>query len=304
MQRREKILAIAVAGLFALVAVRWVYGKYAAAVALREERVAKLEGEIAMKKAHAASAERTAKDLAELEERALPTDRELARTLYQNWLLEQVVAAALKDATVTSTRGFTRGEAYYLLPFNVRARGGLKELSRLLYAFYSAPHLHQVRRLGIKPIEGSGDLEISLVVEALALPRADRDDALSTAPSDRLPSFDKAGYGLIAQRNLFAAYQAPRPEPPPSQPVVNSFNDAEHAVVTALLEIQRQPQAWINVRTTGKLLKLGVGDEVHVGEFKGRVTRIGSRGLEFRSEKGSVLVALGDSLAEGRPIAD
>jgi hypothetical protein len=308
MKRRELILAAAVAGLLAVLVLRFVWNTYADAVDRRQVDVEKLENELQGKRLAVTKALRTAEELAVLEARSLPSDRNLARTLYQNWLLEQVVAARLRQARVSTSRGQARGDAYYVLPFTVQAHGDLEGLTRLLFAFYNAPHLHRISRLSLKPIENSRELDITLSVEALSLNRADRDDALSALPAERLAPLEPSNFAVVAQRNLFAPYQPPPPprvvRETPAPPPPARVNDAEYAVVTALIEDGERSQAWINVRTTGKVLKVETGDVVRVGDFNGEVSRIGPRDLEIKLAAGRVLVALGDSLAQGRRLPD
>jgi hypothetical protein len=108
----------------------------------------------------------------------------------------------------------------------------------------------------------------------------------------------------IVTRNVYTAYVPPRPpavknsDPPKPPP----FDEAQQAVVTAILDEGGAPQAWVNVRTSGKLLKLREGEEFTVGSLKGTITRIGPQEIEFLADGKRRLVALGKSLRDGREI--
>ena len=41
-----------------------------------------------------------------------------------------------------------------------------------MYRFYSAGFLHQIRKLNVKPVPNSTDLQVNLIIEALSLPTA------------------------------------------------------------------------------------------------------------------------------------
>lgn len=312
MQKREKILAVVVGGLLLLVALRSLFGRVSAALADRRGQVATLQDEIASKETKVDRGNRAAARLAAWEQRSLPSDLELARTLYQNWLLGLVDAAHLSNATVDSSRAIGRRNVYHKLPFTVRGRGTLEQVTRFLYDFYRASHLHQVRNLTIKPIETGSQVEVVLSIEALALPGAERKDKLSEQPATRLAHNDLKEYTrAIVGRNLFAVYTPP----PPPQPVrtrateqrtassrSTEFDARGQAVLTAILEIGSRPQAWVNVRTTGETLKLSEGDDFRVGEFRAKVVRIGGQDMEILAAGQRQLVGLGESLKQAAPL--
>src|SRR6185295_1306096 len=82
---------------------------------------------------------------------------------------------------------------------------------------------------------------------------------------------------------------------PPKPPV---FDTAKHAVITAIIEVDHEPELWLSVRTTGKTLRLREGESFEVGALTGKVVRIGDREAEFETGGKRLLVALGDSLRE------
>jgi hypothetical protein len=94
----------------------------------------------------------------------------------------------------------------------------------------------------------------------------------------------------------------PEETPPPQVAVAKpSFALAKFAFVTAITEAGGKRQAWISLRTDGKLLKLFEGDEFPIGEVTVKITRITEKTVELDApvlEK-RLLVSLGQNLAQG-----
>lgn len=304
MQPREKVLASIVAGLLVLAGGWYAVGKVSGAFATRRARLDILASELRDKQLRQARGHAAAARLAEYEHRSLPSDSELARTAYQNWLVSLADKAKLDGVHIDANRGGSHKGIYYKLPFTVRARGTLERATQFLHAFYSANHLHLLREARFHPLEKSKELELSFTIEALVLPGADRKDALNHEAGRRLKAPDLKSYTeVIVRRDLFAAYVPPPPprpvvQAPPPPPPKPAFDNARYAVLTAILEIDDAPQAWLSVKTTGEVLKLRPGDPLEVGAFKGRVLRIGVADIEVESAGQRRLVALGKSLTQ------
>jgi hypothetical protein len=88
---------------------------------------------------------------------------------------------------------------------------------------------------------------------------------------------------------------AARPEPP-------AFDDAKHAYVTGIVQVDGRLQAWITVRTTGEVLRLFEGDPVKVGLLEGKIVAIGPRMLVLESGEEQTRVELGKNLREGKAL--
>ncbi len=131
-----------------------------------------------------------------------------------------------------------------------------------MYEFYSAGFLHQIRKMDVKPVQNSRELDVNLTIEALSLPTAESKDRLP----DKLPK--EAGHGLqlaklsdyrdpIVSRDFFAAYVRPAPPSPPRRE--KTVDLAEFAVVTGFIEVDGIAQVWIQDRMAGKSWQLGTG---------------------------------------------
>lgn len=304
MTQRERILAIMTVLLLAGLGAKFAADKLLAAFDARTERRDSLQAELAKKQALILHARRSSRQIADWEQQSLPANLQLARSLYQNWLVGLVDRAKLEAVQVNSSTPQSHGDAYRRLTFNLSAQGELLQIVHFLHEFYQAGHLHQIRSLALAPAPTGRKLVLSAAIEALSLPSADKDQ-LNDQPAQRLAHSTLEDYvQAIARRNFFQPYSPP-PPPAPSRPVVldvpaqppqPQFDPARYAYLTAILRVSGQPEAWINVRPTGELLRLRQGDVLRVGAFRGTVIRIAERHIELDCDGKPCQVALGSSL--------
>jgi len=92
---------------------------------------------------------------------------------------------------------------------------------------------------------------------------------------------------------------------PPSEPEAAppAFDKARFAFVTGIVEVNGEPQVWIDSRTDGKLLKLKEGDTVEIGEFKGKIERIFPKKIELRAGDKLMSIKYGQNLSQGQVIS-
>jgi hypothetical protein len=226
---------------------------------------------------------------------SLPADVEMARSLYQNWLLTLAAEARFDGTKVEAGQGRQRGDVYHALRFSLQAQAPLDRLVRFLQRFYTAGHLHQIRSMSLVPIDKSEKLDVQLSIEALVLPKADRKDKLTEAPATRLAASPDA-YRIIATRNLFAPY---KPLPPPRvQTPPPPFDLAKYAYLTAIVASNGKPEAWLLVRANGKKLQLHEGDPFEIGDLRGKIVRIGEREVDVEICNQRWRLPLGDNLRE------
>ncbi|PHS14009.1 MAG: hypothetical protein COA78_06415 [Blastopirellula sp.] len=95
-----------------------------------------------------------------------------------------------------------------------------------------------------------------------------------------------------------------KPVPEPVKRI--GFDDAEQAFLTAVTSSNNVAQISLNLRTQGKVLRLGIGDEFSVGTIKGKITAIHlkTKQIEIEVDGETVAVALGDNLGEAKSISD
>lgn len=234
MSRREKMLASAV-GLLVLVFIGlWVVDLIGGAMESRSDQILALEEEIRQKEVTKMKGGRAAERLAVYETRALPGDRERARSIYQSWLLQAVADADLEDIKVDPIAGRPVGEVYFVHPFNVSGRGNLEQLVEFLYGFYSKDILHRIERMTVAPIKDTRQLDITMTIEAVSLPSATHVDQLPSQPSSRLAlgTLDKYSNPIL-KRNIFG--------PPNSSPRLESIGTRE-------LEVQQSHTIQVRAR--------------------------------------------------------
>ncbi|MCH5375100.1 MAG: hypothetical protein JJ992_14085, partial [Planctomycetes bacterium] len=129
----------------------------------------RLQGDIKKREQALANIRAAGKLLEQWEQQSLPADTEVARSLYQAWLVELVDDVQLNNPSVTSSEPVTRKGLYHSLTFSVRGRGTLDQLTRFLLAVYQTDLLHQIRSLTITPLQRSEQLDLSMSIEALIL---------------------------------------------------------------------------------------------------------------------------------------
>lgn len=287
LKSREKLWAYglgAVVGAWALVGLH--DRTFRAPARAQQEKMDSLQRKIVRNEQKIQRAERAADKLQAWNQRSLPADTELARSLYQNWLVEIVERAGFEKPNVDSGEAVSKAGVYRRLPFSIRGRGKLEDLVKFLYDFYCADHLHQIQRLTIVPVANSQVLELSLAVEALVLPNAEAADELNDRRSNRLAFDAFQQYRAIHDRNVFGEGGAA------------ALDASDFAFLTAILNVDGQPEAWFTLRTTGEVLKLRSGESFEVGQFRGTVAEIEQQDLVIQSDDERWLVSLGENLGQ------
>lgn len=269
-----------------------------------EEGIKKLKGE--QKRIAAAETH-----LARSRTQSLPADPELARSLYQAWLVELVEKVRLSSPSVNSfepvsrrvrARGNRNTTFYHTLSFSMRGRGTLEQITQFLFEFYRTDVLHQIRTLLISPLRDGNQLDLSVTIDALSLPDAptkDKEkvagdtqavyetfvDRVQRTHEGRLASLELADYRPIVDRNLFAIASA-HPDP------------LEHTYFTSVTSVDGSPQVWFTLRTNGEIRKLGKGEEFEIGQFRGRIAEIAGSDVIIESDGERWLLTLGERFTD------
>lgn len=250
----------------------------------RATRIEQLEANIESREQSLAEARQTARQVEAWEERSLPSHVEVARSLYQAWLLDAVARAGITNPNVDSSEPTSRKGLYSVLNFSVRGRGSLATLTEFLYDFYRSPHLHQIRTINFSPVGGDGQLDIALSIEAISLPDTGRRDQLAEGVSERLVFDEVEPYLIIARRNFFGTG--------------GGFDPTEHAFLTAITRVDGEPLAWFQLRSVDQTLKLTVGDDFRVGRTQVRLLRIDKSDVLLEAKGEYWLMAVGENLAQ------
>ncbi len=306
LRKRERILVVVTAVLALAFGVRFLFSMLGGATGELAEARDKLAKVVRDKEQDVREGNKAAARLAEWDKRSLPADHEIARSLYQNWLSELADQVGFQGTHVESAEGHMTKKAYYALPFTVRGEATMEQLVRFLFQFYQAGHLQQIRHLSIKPLENvkgqenSKTLKLSISIEALSLPGADRPDKLSSEPAHALAVAALDEYSkVIVGRNLFLPYTASGPvQSRPTDSSPPQFDPAKYAYLTAVLDVGGRPQAWLLSRTTDQTFKLSQGDAFTIGPVHGKVTRIDHHYVELEIDGARYQLALGNNLRD------
>jgi hypothetical protein len=300
MQPRERMLALGLGLTVGLILLYWGFGQYRSIFSSREAQLTNLNREVSKQETKVILIDKAIKQRGELEKRSLPTDPLIADSLYQSWLFD-LVNGKLTEPTITLRSLPGNPTGYEPLGYDVKGRGSLEKITKMLYDFYTGNHLHQITSLDIKPQPKGTDLELSMHVEAIILPGTDRVDSLTTEKVNvlALDSYDKYQKS-ITERNLFAEYTAPV-----VKPTGTPLDLAKLAYVTNIGHgVDGRPTAWIHERNTNKTTYLFVGNEFQVAGLKGKVENIdiNDRSVELQIDGKPVKVkqdkSLGDTLQE------
>jgi hypothetical protein len=256
----------------------------------RQARIEQLEKNIETREQRLSEARRTAQQIEIWETQSLPSDVEVARSLYQAWLLELVGRVGLGNPNVDSAEPASRKGLYNVLSFSVRGRGSLTTLTQFLHDFYRAPHLHQIRTISLTPVGNEGQLDLALTMEAISLPGSSRRDQLADGHSQRLLFEELEPYLQIARRNFFGTG--------------GGFDPMEHAFLTAITRVDGQPRAWIHLRDRDITQQLGVGDEFQVGRTRLRLIHIDQGDILLEAKGEHWLISVGESVAQAVAIPD
>lgn len=218
MTPREKKLAAVTAVLLVLLLGYIAWTQVSGIFTRRNATIANLRNDISDKELQIEKGRRAGRRLEIYEQRSLPPDRELARSVYQDWLLDLVVQSKLEDANVTALAEYADNSVFQRLTFSISGSGRLDQVTRLLHRFYQHDHLHLIRRLQLTPIKDSRKLDLSMNVDAVVLPASQNKSRLTGHYNPLLAGREAEQFvEAIVARNIFAP-----PNHPPKMSSVGS----------------------------------------------------------------------------------
>lgn len=300
MTNREKRLI----GLVAAAGVLWGGTKglsnYRTAVDESVDAQLEAEGELSSVQADVNRGYRDRRRLANWRRGSLPTDADVAESLYRDWLTAELAAAGLGSPQVSERARATVGEEATELTFTVTAKGELPRWLDFFKRFNAAPHLHRISEATLTPDEKRKEISGTLRVDALALADCNRDDTLAEKKdSDVASEEDEAAVALITaitDRKPFQPHDGKKDKP--------EGNGAGEAVVSAMFTGR---SGWIvSVRQgkSGKIERYATGDTVKFGSFEATLVELDGRRVVYETDDGRFEVQLGQNFGEGRKLGD
>ena len=253
------------------------------------------EAEQALNEAHTAElrGKRARKQVNEWRDLSLPTNRDVAESLYQDWLRTQLTGAGMTVTQIADKSGSARNPQFGEVAIEVQADGALPQLVDFLHRFYSGPHLHRISSATITAADGGQKLSLTMTATALILPDAKRTDKLAEGdprPIEGVKSLDEIRQRLV-DRNLFVAHT------PKSGEVAADSNAAETEFSSTVYG-ENGWQSWVRHKTSGQVSRFNEGDAIDVGSLKGKVVEIENRRMVIETDKGRVELRAGQNFSQ------
>ncbi len=298
MSRREKMLAIAVGAMLLLVGGSKGYLKYHSKA--EDVRSDLANAELALSTARAAVQRglRARHRLAQWRKASLPANMDIAKSLYQDWLHEQLTSAELQVKELRNSNSRTKMTSeFQQLTYNIEAQGSLDALAKFLYQFYSANHLHRISAASLKPTDDRTALRIGLTIDALVLPDCKRADELASGQGEPLEHPLDEYRDSIQGRNIFVAYK-PGASQKNSELLTKQEGEAAKAFVTGMTQGGNGWRFSVRMEDSGKVLYFREGDSIQLGKLDGTVASIDARQVVVQTADEMRTFKLGQSFAQ------
>ncbi len=283
MTKREKILASIVAATFVVIGGIYLIDRVITSFDQRWDEQMVWDDKLVTQQRTRLQGKAADKKLRDWRARSLPEDASHARALYLDWLRKRAVAVELSGLKITPLSGSQEGKVYYRHVFHLAGQGDLRQLTQLLYDFYSVDYLHRISRLSISPVINSKQLDISLTVEAIAVVGAPMRETLDEPPAQRLARSDVAEYvRVIIERNFFSPANRP-----PQLAAVGSQRGNPGVPLTFKISASDPDGDSLTYRLEGDA-PAGLQLDSRSGELRWTPTQLGEFEVAFRVEDGGL----------------
>lgn len=254
-----------------------------------------LNGVLNASKSEQLVAQKQGKRLESFAARALPDDPQLARSLYQQWLLNLVETNELTSASVDAaqpirveirsrTKKGKRQLVGHRINYSLRGQATLAKLSGFLNDFRKAGHLHKIRAITLNPIGNEGRLDADLTIEVLCLEASANKEQLGLWEVVDEAAIAPNTYDHLVRRNLFARGFA------------KALFDVELKAITSNRE--GIAQAWFRIDGRGTTKTIAAGNQIPVALHDIVVIEVLSNKVLVRVNEESHWIKLGQSIGE------
>ena len=248
-----------------------VFGLYAADATYRawiEEpekqltaRIDDLTSDLQKTKDQQMQAQRASKRFDDYLARALPSDPQTARSVYQKWLLKQIELYEISSSSVDAsqptpielrsrTKKGKRDRIGHRIDFSLRGQASLSKLAGFLDEFRNVGMLHKLTSVTLNPIGNEGRLDVSLSIQVLSLEGAKNDKDLTDWRVLPEVVAERSSPNTFVRRNLFA----------------RGFAKALYDVSLKAITVNRrgESEAWFTVDSKGTVAKIQPGNNLPV----------------------------------------
>lgn len=240
-------------------------------------------------------AQKQGKRLESFAARALPDDPQLARSLYQQWLLNLIETSELGSASVDAaqpipleirsrTKKGKRQLIGHRINFSLRGQASLAKLSSFLNAFRKAGHLHKIRAITLNPVGNEGRLDADLSIEVLCLEASTNKQELGDWEIADEAVVASSTYDQLVRRNLFARGFA------------KALFDIELKAITSNRE--GIAQAWFRTDGRGTTKTISAGSQIPVALHDIAVLEVLANKVLVRVNEDTHWIQLGQSIGE------
>ena len=233
--------------------------------------------------------------LAEYSARALPSDPMLARSSYQEWLLDLVdrnkFLATSVDASQpvpleirSRTKKGKRVRVGHRIDYSLRGQASLAKFTDFMDQFRKAGHLHKIRSMTLNPIGNEGRLDINLSIQVLSMESSTNESNLgdwSMLPDAQLAL--KPPVPLV-RRNPFARGFA------------KALNDVELRAITTNRD--GIAEAWFAADARGTISKVPAGSNLPLALHDIAVVEILSDRVLVNVNEDPHWIRMGESIGE------
>ncbi len=258
-------------------------------------QIADLREKLSASKAEQLQAQKQGKRLDSFTARALPENPQLARSLYQQWLLNLVEKNELSSASVDAaqpvrleirsrTKKGKRQLVGHRINYSLRGQATLAKLSGFLNDFRKAGHLHKIRSITLNPIGNEGRLDADLTIEVLSLEASANKEQLGNWEIADEAAVAPSTYEHLVRRNLFA----------------RGFAKALFEIELKAITSNREgiAQAWFRIDGRGTTKAIAAGNQIPVSLHDILVVEVLHNKVLIRVNEDAYWIKLGQSIGE------
>ncbi|MDR2642373.1 MAG: hypothetical protein LBC74_06225 [Planctomycetaceae bacterium] len=301
-EKRERFLLILAGVILCCVVLPFCYNYFNTSISKLRTEKAKLEEAVAKLNAEVKDEKHVRERLGEFSRQSLPSG-ELAKSQYQNWLVDTAGAAGLRERKVDIGNETNLLKDYYKkYTFKLTGKGKLENVAEFLRRFNKTNYMHLIKKISPSPIKNSEMIDVAITIEAVASIRAKTVKTLPLVDKEllKITPAEQAVLDEIKKRKLFMPYTPSKPPtpPPPPPPPKPPFYQAPYCYVIAIVESDGQRQVWIDHRVAGKQYKLYEGDSFRLEGVNCTIEKIEFDRIHVDADKQKFIIKQGKSFAE------